>query len=133
MKKCLHCGETCNNNVSICPKCGALVETYTSNKEYMDVYHINHGKNIKNKKIFFWFLLGLILPYIGFIVSWIIYDGEREKAKALILGAIISTLITTFLPYVIFLFFNGSPEKNEENKNNGGQQIKFLIDMYKSL
>ena len=129
MKKCLHCEELCEDSVTICPKCGAMVDTYVNHKEYMDVYHVNHGKKIKNRKIILWFLLGLILPYIGFVVGWIIYDGEREKAKALILGAIISTVITTFLPYIIYLF----SDKGDNKNNNNGQQIKDLIDIYKSL
>lgn len=134
MKKCLHCNETCDDNVTICPRCGAMVDTYVDNKEYMDVYHVNHGKRIRNKKLILWFLLGLILPYIGFVVSWIIYDGEKEKAKALILGAIVSTVITTFLPYILFLFNNGNETNPNDNKSNsGGQQIKNLIDIYINL
>jgi len=132
MKKCLHCGDICEDNVTICPKCGALVETYTSHKEYMDVYHVNHGKKLKNKKVILWFLLGLILPYIGFIVSWIIYDGEREKAKALIFGAIVSTVIATFLPYILIMFMREDTPR-DNNGSNGGQQIKRLIEIYKSL
>jgi len=132
MKKCLHCNEICEDNITICPKCGAMVDTYVNHKDYMDVYHVNHGKRIKNKKIILWFLLGLILPYIGFIVSWIMYDGEREKAKALILGAIVSTIVTTFLPYVLFLL-GDTKDKSNENGNSGGQQINNLINIYKSL
>ena len=129
MKKCLHCEEVCDDNITICPKCGALVDNYIDNKQYMDVYHVNHGKRIKNKKIILWFLLGLILPYIGFIVSWIIYDGEREKAKAILIGAIVSTVITTILPYVLLLV----NENGSEESNNGSQQIKDLIKIYKCL
>ena len=81
MKKCLNCNEECDDSKSICPKCGALVEEYINHKQYMDVYHVNHGKKIRNYKLILWFLLGLILPYIGFLVSWFMYDGEREKAK----------------------------------------------------
>ena len=132
MKKCLHCGEACEESLSICPKCGALVDTYISNKDYMDVYHVNHGKRIKNKKIILWFLLGLILPYIGFIVSWVIYDGEREKAKALLIGAIISTIMTSILPYILVLFFNDN-ETPKDGGNSSGQQIKKLIEIYKNL
>ena len=134
MRKCLHCGEMCEDNITICPRCGALVETYTTHKEYMDVYHVNRGKRLKNKKIILWFFLGLVLPYIGFIVSWVIYDGEREKAKALIFGAIVSTVITTFLPYILLLFMeDNDPSKNNESNSNGGQQIKSLIEIYKNL
>lgn len=131
MKKCLHCNEICEDSVSICPKCGALVDTYVSNKEYMDVYHVNHGKRIKNKKLILWFFLGLILPYIGFIVSWVMYDGEREKAKAVILGAIISSVITALLPYVLTIFLGNDEGGN--NDNSGGQQVRNLIEIYKSL
>ena len=130
MKKCLHCSEECEDRLTICPKCGALVETYTSHEEYMDVYHVNHGKRLKSKKNILWFLLGLVLPYIGFIVSWIIYDGEREKAKALLIGAIVSTLITTFLPYVLIMF---AVEEKPNESDKKGQQIKCLIEIYKSL
>lgn len=130
MKKCLHCEELCEDSVTICPKCGAMVDTYVNHKEYMDVYHVNHGKRIKNKKIILWFLLGLLLPYIGFIVSWIMFDGEREKAKALILGAIVSTLITTLLPYILYLF---SPKNDNSNNNDNNQKVKILVDIYKSL
>ena len=130
MKKCLHCNELCEDSITICPKCGAMVDTYVDHKEYMDVYHVNHGKTIKNRKIILWFLLGLILPYIGFIVGWIMFDGEREKAKALLFGAIVSTIITTFLPYILYLF---SPEGDNSNKGDKGQQIKDLIDIYKNL
>lgn len=130
MKKCLHCEELCEDSVTICPKCGAMVDTYVNHKEYMDVYHVNHGKRIKNKKIILWFLLGLVLPYIGFIVSWIMFDGEREKAKVLILGAIVSTLITTLLPYILYLF---SPKNDNSNNNDNNQKVKILVDIYKSL
>ena len=78
MKKCLHCSEICEDGVSICPKCGALVEEYVDNKTYMNVYHINQGKKIRNFKLIWWFLLGLFLPYIGFLVSWIFYDGDAS-------------------------------------------------------
>lgn len=132
MKKCLHCGEFCEDNLTICPKCGALVETYTSNKEYMDIYHVNHGKKIRNKKLILWFLLGLVLPYIGFIVSWIIYDGEKARAKALIIGALVSTAIITFLPYIL-MFFVKEERPNTDNSNSGGQQIKALLEIYNSL
>ena len=133
MKKCLHCNEMCENSVVICPKCGAMVETYVDHKEYMNVYHVNHGKRIKNKKIILWFLLGLILPYIGFVVSWIIYDGERERAKALLIGAIVSTIISTFLPYLLMLFVVDSEKPKDKGGSNGAQQIKALLEIYKSL
>ena len=41
MKKCLHCGKECEDNVCICENCGAMVDTYVDHKEYMDVYHVN--------------------------------------------------------------------------------------------
>lgn len=129
MKKCLCCKKICDDSVSICPECGAMVDSYVNHKEYMNIYHVNHGKKIKNKKIILWFLLGIVLPYIGFIVAWIVYDGEREKAKALILGAIVSTIITTCLPYVLYLF----SDKKDSSNNQNGQQIKKLINIYKSL
>ena len=132
MKKCLHCEAECEDVVTICPKCGAMVDTYTSHKEYMDVYHVNHGKRLKNKKLILWFLLGLILPYIGFVVSWIMYDGEREKAKALIIGAIVSTAVSTFLPYILIAFF-GEEDSNGDKNKESGQKMKILIDIYKSL
>ena len=133
MKKCLHCNEICEDNVAICPKCGALVENYISNKEYMDVYHVNHGKKIKSKKLILWFFLGLVLPYIGFIVSWIMYEGERDKAKALIMGAIVSTAITMFLPYILFFLNKGEDGNKKYNDYSGGEQVKSLINIYKNL
>ena len=33
MKKCLHCNEECEDNVSICPKCGAMVDSYVEKME----------------------------------------------------------------------------------------------------
>ena len=132
MKKCLHCGELCEDNVSICPKCGALVEEYVDNKTYMDVYHKNHGKKIRNYKLILWFFLGMVLPYIGFLVSWMLYDGEREKAKAVLLGAIISSVISMLLPYILVWVF-GSGEDPNKDTDNKGQQVKSLIEIYKSL
>lgn len=132
MKKCLHCNEICEDDISICPKCGAMVDTYVDHKEYMSVYHVNQGKRLKNKKLILWFLLGLVLPYIGFVVSWIIYDGEREKARYLIIGAIVSTIITTFLPYLLMAFMGENEDSNSDNNSNG-QQIRNLINIYKSL
>ena len=131
MKKCLHCGEMCEDNISICPKCGALVEEYVDHKTYMDVYHVNHGKKIRNYKLILWFLLGMILPYIGFLVSWIMYDGEREKAKAVLMGAIVSSLISMILPYLLIWVFGSDDSSNDSNKK--GQQIKCLIEMYKNI
>lgn len=132
MKKCLHCGEECQDSVSICPKCGAMIDNYVDHKTYMDVYHVNHGKKIRNKKLILWFLLGLILPYIGFLISWIIYDGERDRAKAVLLGAIVSTIISMILPYFIALFFVKEGSNDDGNKNKG-QEIKKMIEIYKSL
>lgn len=134
MKKCLHCNEECEDTVSICPKCGAMVDNYVDHKTYMDVYHVNHGKRIKNKKLILWFLLGLILPYVGFIVSWIMYDGERDRAKAVLLGAIVSTIISTVLPYIIVMLGNGEGNPDQSNKGlEGGKEIKNLIEIYKNL
>ena len=127
MKKCLHCNEECEDNVSICPKCGAMVDSYVDHKTYMDVYHVNHGKRIRNKKLILWFLLGFILPYIGFLVSWIMYDSERDRAKAILLGAIISSVITTLLGYLLPLFLK------EEPKGDNGQQVRNLIEIYRNL
>jgi len=132
VKKCLHCEEICEDSVSICPKCGALVDEYIDHKAYMDVYHVNHGKKIKNYKLILWFLLGMVLPYIGFLVSWIMYDSDREKAKSILLGAIVSSLISTLLPYVI-VWLTGNDEPNKDNSSNGGQQIKYLVQIYKNL
>ncbi len=133
MKKCLHCGEECNDSVSICPKCGALVDNYVDNKTYMDVYHINHGKKLKNKKLILWFLLGMILPYIGFLVSWYFYEGEREKAKAVLLGAIVSSIITTVLSYILPLILGSGSNEEQGDDSNKGQQVKNLIEIYRSL
>ena len=130
MKKCLHCNIECEDDVHICPKCGALVDAYIDHKKYMDVYHINHGKKIRNYRLILWFLIGLILPYIGFIVSWIMYDGDREKAKSILCGAIVSTLISTVLPYVLVYFFK---DDNHNNSQNVGEQIKFLLDVYSNF
>ena len=132
MKRCLHCNEICEDSVSICPKCGAMVDSYIDHKTYMDVYHVNHGKKIKNKKLILWFLLGLILPYIGFVVSWIMYDGERDKAKAVLLGAIVSSVVSIVLPYIIY-WFSSDDGSNNGGNDNDGQVIKNLIDIYKSL
>ena len=131
MRKCLHCEEMCEDGISICPKCGALVEEYIDHKTYMDVYHVNHGKRIRNYKLIFWFLLGMILPYIGFLVSWMMYDGEREKAKAVLLGAIVSSLLSMFLPYLLVWLF-GSDDSSDNNDRNG-QEIKSLMQMYKNI
>jgi len=134
VKKCLHCGEECNNEISICPKCGALVEEYIDNKSYMDVYHVNHGKRIKNYKLILWFLLGLVLPYIGFLVCWIMYDSDRSKAKAVLFGAIVSSLISLFLPYLLVWFMGDDGNSNPgDNSYSGGQKVKNLIEIYKNL
>ena len=128
MRKCLHCNELCEDDVSICPKCGALVDTYISNKEYTSVYHASHNKKKKNFKLILWFLLGLVLPYIGFIVAWVMFDGERSKAKAVLFGAIVSTVISMFLPYILFIIgYSG------DGSNDSGQKLKNLIDIYKNL
>lgn len=122
----------CDDKVSICPKCGAMVDTYVDHKTYMNVYHINQGKRIKNKKLILWFLLGLVLPYIGFIISWIMYDGERQKAKAILLGAIVSTVVSTLLSYLLpLLLVEEKPDNNDSS--NKGQQMRNLIEIYKSL
>ena len=131
MKKCLHCEEICEDDVSICPKCGALVEEYIDHKTYMDVYHVNHGKRIRNYKLILWFFLGMILPYIGFLVSWMMSDGEREIAKAVLLGAIVSSLLSMVLPYLLVWVFGRDEGSNDAN--NKGQQIKCLIEMYKNI
>lgn len=128
MRKCLHCNEICEDDVSICPKCGALVDSYISNKEYTSVYHASHKKKKIKLKLILWFLLGFVLPYIGFIVAWIMFDGEREKAKAVLLGAIVSTIITTFLPYLLVVMGD-----KDNSKNNNSQNLKNLIEVYKSL
>ena len=133
VKKCLHCGEECEDKVSICPKCGAMVDSYVDHKTYMNVYHINQGKRIKNKKLILWFLLGFILPYIGFFVSWIMYDGERDRAKAVLLGAIVSTVLTTLLSYLLPLFFVGEEPGEEGLDDDRGQQMRNLIELYRSL
>lgn len=133
MKKCLHCNEECNDDISICPKCGALVEEYIDHKSYMDVYHINHGKKIKNYRLVLWFFLGLILPYIGFLICWILYDSDRSKAKAILFGAIVSSLISTFLPYLLMWFIKDEVPSDNENSHNQGQKIRDLINIYKSL
>ena len=132
MKKCLHCNEVCDDSASICPKCGALVDTYVDHKTYMDVYHVNHGKRLKNKKLILWFLLGFILPYIGFLVSWIMYDSERDRAKAILLGAIISTILTTLLSYLLPLFFK-EEIPSDDNGGSKGNTINSLITLYKNL
>ena len=128
MRKCLHCNEVCEDDVSICPKCGALIDSYISNKEYTSVYHASHKKRKIQLKLILWFMLGLVLPYIGFVVAWVMFDGERDKAKAVLFGAIVSTIITTFLPYV-FVVMDGE----EGNSNNNHQNLKNLIEVYKSL
>ena len=88
----------------------------------------------KNYRLILWFLLGLILPYIGFLLCWILYDSDRDKAKSIMLGAIVSTVVTTFLPYILS-FFNGdnSDSGNDGSDNAPGQQVKVLLDIYKSL
>ena len=134
MIKCSVCNEEIAASAKICPKCGAMVDNYVDHKTYMDVYHVNHGKRIRNKKLILWFLLGLILPYIGFLVSWIMYDGERDRAKAVLLGAIVSSIISMVLPYVIPLFLKDDSSNNDTgNSENNGQVVKNLIDLYKSL
>jgi H+/Cl- antiporter ClcA len=95
----------------------------------MNVYHINQGKKIRNFKLIWWFLLGLFLPYIGFLVSWIFYDGERERAKAILLGAIVSTLVTTLLSYLLPLLLAEGDDKPQDDSSNSGQVIKNLIEI----
>ena len=133
MKKCLHCNEICEDSISICPKCGAMVDTYIDHKEYMDVYHVNHGKKMRNYKLILWFLLGLILPYIGFLICWILYDSDRDKAKSILFGAIVSSLITTLLPYVLFWFFSDDNSSMHNDSSNVYEQIRVLINVYKGL
>ena len=116
-----------------CPKCGALVDNYVDNKTYMDVYHINHGKKLKNKKLILWFLLGMILPYIGFLVSWYFYEGEREKAKAVLIGAIVSSITTMVLSYILPLILASGSNEEQGDDSNKGQQVKNLIEIYRSL
>ena len=129
MKKCLHCNEECEDSITICPKCGAMVDTYVDHKEYMDVYHVNHGKKIRNYRLILWFMLGLILPYIGFLVCWILYDSDRDKAKSILFGAIVSSIVSTLLPYILIWLFG----QDGNEGTNDGQQIKMLIEIYKCL
>ena len=59
---------------------------------------------------------------------------EREKAKAVLLGAIVSSVITTILSYVLpIILGNNSNDSNQEDEYNKGQQIRNLIEIYKSL
>ena len=129
MKKCLHCNEECEDSITICPKCGAMVDTYVDHKEYMDVYHVNHGKKIRNYRLILWFMLGLILPYIGFLVCWLLYDSDRDKAKSILFGAIVSSIVSTLLPYILIWLFG----QDGNEGTNDGQQIKMLIEIYKCL
>ena len=129
MKKCLNCNEECDDSKSICPKCGALVEKYIDHKQYMDVYHVGHGKKIRNYRLILWFILGLVLPYIGFMVCWILYDSDRDKAKAVLFGAIVSSIVSTFLPYILVWMFG----ENGNVDGDKGQQVKQLIEFYKGL
>lgn len=131
MKYCSNCGKECNDNDTICSNCGALVDNHMNNKTYMDIYHVNHGKRIKNKKVILWFLLGFILPYIGFLIAWIKYDSDRENAKAVMLGAIVSSVISWILPYVLSLFIGDNEEPNESDKK--GEAIKNMINIYRCM
>ena len=131
LKKCLHCNELCEDDIVICPKCGAMVDTYVEHKKYMDVYHVNHGNRIRNYRLILWFLLGFVLPYVGFLISWILYDSDRDKAKCILFGAITSSLVATLLPYVLFLLV-GDKEGSAYN-SEANEQIKVLIGMYKGL
>ena len=93
MKYCKHCGHECDPSRSICPTCGALIDNYIDNKQYMDIYHGNKGKRIFNKKLILWFLLGLFLPFPGFIISLGIRSDEPDRAKAISIGIITSIVI----------------------------------------
>ena len=49
MKNCLHCGHECEDNVSLCPRCGRRFSNYTNVKNSDQELKIDFTANNQNQ------------------------------------------------------------------------------------
>lgn len=81
-KDCVYC-EYCGNAISkeayICPKCGQLTNNGRINKNVSDIDKVNVALNV----------LGFLIPFVGFIMWFVMREKTPNRAKQIGIWALI--------------------------------------------
>lgn len=105
---CKKCGKEIKDTDKYCPYCGAPVD------EELDQYRIygqperqySPQQINKDSGSFWWGMLGLISPLIGFILFFVYRKSRPKTAKVLLFGSIIG-LIINILTNLLMLKMGG--------------------------
>ncbi len=103
MTRCLSCMEMFENNSNICPICG-----YVQNTPPREAYHLNPGIVLNER-----YLVGRVLGYGGFGVTYIGFDAKLERKIA----------IKEFLPTTFATRLPGDTHLTVYNSNNANEQF----------
>ena len=93
MAFCKNCGTQVDDNVVICPNCGAAQDTVVVNQQPPVVDNGGFG----------WGLLGCCVPIVGLILFLVWKDSKPKTAKAAGIGALVSVIASVIFYIVYFV------------------------------
>lgn len=100
MRVCKYCREEIEDDLRICPKCGASVETVNGYDNYRD---IDTEKNIKTILFYSSFIrvLSSILTVLIFIIIIKIFQTIELTNRIYIIAAAINSLLIIFIANIV--------------------------------
>lgn len=93
---CKNCGTLVDDNSSICPKCGAPMNS----SNFSDNQVVDKGG-------FLWGLLGCCVPIAGLILFLVWKDTKPKTAKAAGIGALVSVILGVIYYILVFVLSFG--------------------------
>jgi uncharacterized membrane protein len=90
MKTCEICGAQLHDSDTYCPSCGSNLKS--------DVKDLS-------SHLFFYRLVSLIIPLLGFILYFMIKDTRPRAAKASLRWALFGLFVYVALAVLLFLFY----------------------------
>ena len=92
---CRHCGKEIDGEFRYCPECGA----YNEDPIFID----KKEEPVEDKPSFWWLVLGLFIPIVGFILWILWYDKKPLTAKKAGIGAIIGIILQVIVGIIIYI------------------------------
>lgn len=106
MKNCGTCGKEYEDNLTVCPHCGAAEEVVAQQEAPQQTYAQAGAQQAQAGSVdnggFGWGLLGFLIPLVGLILYLVWKDEKPNTAKAAGKGALISVIIGVVM-YVLVI------------------------------
>ena len=108
MAQCAACGEPIPEGLAACPSCGAAVNTDAEGQAFQQGSTPGGQARIEISSII-WGMVSFLIPLVGLVLYLIWYKSNPQRARFIIIGAVIGAIFGLFTNLLIPVLTGGTP------------------------